>query len=233
MNRFIAGWASRAKLLQLRNLVLATLDSTAYELCLQHHGLCVRGQVSLRNKYTLLLVALQLGFDVMWLDFDIFLVRHPTKALQQASQGYDLLMGYDLESDCLCNGFFFIRANEKTHAWLFEMLRWLYNHPYEHDQRAISAFLNYTERISLKLILVHFVDGSAFSLYGRPSWDPSIPAEKRLGDDQPAPSTMEAFYQPEMAELPPEQLETSYLGQLLKAKVKKKPESFGLTGTRK
>lgn len=39
----------------------------------------------------------------MWLDFDIFLVRHPTKALQQASQGYDLLMGYDLESDCLCN----------------------------------------------------------------------------------------------------------------------------------
>ncbi|CAK9115389.1 unnamed protein product [Durusdinium trenchii] len=109
MNRFIAGWASRAKLLQLRNLVLATLDSTAYELCLQHHGLCVRGQVSVLNKYTLLLVALQLGFDVMWLDFDIFLVRHPTKALQQASQGYDLLMGYDLESDCLCNGFFFIR----------------------------------------------------------------------------------------------------------------------------
>ncbi|CAK9115571.1 unnamed protein product [Durusdinium trenchii] len=151
MNRFIAGWASRAKLLQLRNLVLATLDSTAYELCLQHHGLCVRGQVSVLNKYTLLLVALQLGFDVMWLDFDIFLVRHPTKALQQASQGYDLLMGYDLESDCLCNGFFFIRANEKTHAWLFEMLRWLYNHPYEHDQRAISAFLNYTERISLKV----------------------------------------------------------------------------------
>ena len=28
------------------------------------------------------------GFDVMWSDFDIFLVRHPTIAVQGASEGY-------------------------------------------------------------------------------------------------------------------------------------------------
>lgn len=49
----------------------------------------------------MLLVALQLGFDVMWLDFDIFLLRHPSRAIEKASRGYELLMGYDLESDCL------------------------------------------------------------------------------------------------------------------------------------
>ena len=32
--------------------------------------------------------------------------------------------------------------------WLRELTVWLYNHPYEHDQRAMSAFLNYTEKVS-------------------------------------------------------------------------------------
>ncbi|CAE7595411.1 unnamed protein product, partial [Symbiodinium necroappetens] len=87
----------------------------------------------------------------MWLDFDIFLVRHPTSAITRAVQDYELLMGYDLDSDCLCNGFFYIRARPRTHRWLFELVRWLYDHPYEHDQRAMGAFLNYTEKISADL----------------------------------------------------------------------------------
>eukprot|EP00439_Symbiodinium_sp_Y106_P024284 s3131_g2.t4 len=211
MNRFISGWALRAKTLGIVNLVLATLDAEAYELCQTHYvpELCVRASVSVLNKYTLLLVALQLGLDVMWLDFDIFLVRHPTSAITRAVQDYELLMGYDLDSDCLCNGFFYIRARPRTHRWLFELVRWLYDHPYEHDQRAMGAFLNYTEKISAdpeelpavpswhvfdeenifinygswlgdfnQLTIVHFVDGSAFSLYGRPSWDASIPTAK-------------------------------------------------------
>lgn len=45
-----------------------------------------------------------------------------------------------------------------------------------------------------ELILVHFVDGSAFSLYGRPSWDPSIPEEKV---EKQVNSSMEDFYAPE------------------------------------
>mmetsp|Transcript_88729 Transcript_88729/g.225895 ORF Transcript_88729/g.225895 Transcript_88729/m.225895 type:complete len:198 (-) Transcript_88729:27-620(-) len=141
-------------------------------------------------------------------------------------------MGYDYDSDCLCNGFFYLRARPVTHRWLFEMVRWLYDHPYEHDQRAISAFLNYTEKVALEaehlptqprwfvldvnnafinfaswegrfeeLQLVHFVDGSAFSLYGRSEWDPSIPETKRrMATDEEnggvKRTAMDFFYQP-------------------------------------
>lgn len=241
MNRFIEGWALRLRTLGVRNLVMATLDEEAYALCSEHHGAqCVRGSISVLNKYTLLLIALQIGIDVMWLDFDIFLVRDPSDAVDRAVEGHDIVIGYDYDSDCICNGFFFLRARPAAHRWLWELMRWLYDHPYEHDQRAISAFLNYTERIAAgpgrlppvppwnafdpdnefvnwnswegryeKLQLVHFVDGSAFSLYGRPSWDPSIPEAKRRsaerregielpeeeGAEAPAQQTpMEAFY---------------------------------------
>ena len=44
------------------------------------------------------------------------------------------------------------------------------------------------------LFQVHFVDGSAFSLYGRPSWDPSIPIQKV---EKQVRSSMEDFYAPE------------------------------------
>jgi len=275
MNRFIAGWALRLRTLGVRNLVMATLDEEAYALCSEHHGAqCVRGSISVLNKYTLLLIALQLGIDVMWLDFDIFLVRDPSAAVARAVEGRDVVMGYDYDSDCICNGFFYLRARPSAHHWLFQLLRWLYDHPYEHDQRAISAFLNYTERVAAgsdelpavprwhvfdvdnefinwnswegryeELQLVHFVDGSAFSLYGRPSWDPSIPEAKRLqaqrseGIAVPEPqggeaasselSPMEAFYlSSSAAGVAPEELWTAApeLRQLLDQQRKPKPK---------
>eukprot|EP00929_Paragymnodinium_shiwhaense_P007817 TRINITY_DN111717_c0_g1_i1.p1 TRINITY_DN111717_c0_g1~~TRINITY_DN111717_c0_g1_i1.p1 ORF type:complete len:732 (+),score=68.13 TRINITY_DN111717_c0_g1_i1:23-2197(+) len=249
MNKYISGWAERLRHVGVQNLVMATLDEEAFNLCSQHHGpQCVKGTVSVFNKYTLLLIALQLGIDVCWLDFDIFLVRNPSFALATAVEPpgagirYDILMGYDYDSDCLCNGFFYLRARPSTHRWLFELVRWMFDHPYEHDQRAIGAFLNYTEKISAKphelppvprwhvfdvendfvnwgswegrtyerLMLLHFVDGSAFSLYGRDAKDPSVPDAKRrqLASEasqaeaqQPKTeefSAMDAFYRPEV-----------------------------------
>merc|ERR1712048_1213765 len=99
-------------------MVMATLDGEAHELCNEFYGenRCVMGSVSVLNKFTILLIALQLGIDVMWLDFDIFLVQNPTAAISRAldpqSGGgpYDILMGYDYESDCICNGFFYLRS---------------------------------------------------------------------------------------------------------------------------
>lgn len=239
-NQYISGWARRLRTISLPNLVMMTLDGEAHSLCGQHHpGRCVQGNINVLNKYTLLLIALQVGIDVVWLDFDIFLIRNPSDAIHKATEGFDLVMGYDYMSDCICNGFFFLRSRPLVHSWLFEMVRWLYDHPYEHDQRAISAFLNYTEKIAAKsedlpqqprwfvfdvnnafinfdswegkfdeLQFIHFVDGSAFSLYGRKGWDPSIPATQRRvaldegdGSDQTA---MDLFYQPEPITTDPE-----------------------------
>lgn len=266
MNPYIRGWAMRFRRLGLRNLVMATLDQEAFDLCQKYHygEQCVPGSISVLNKYTLLLIGLQLGVDVMWLDFDIFVIRDPGPAIARAAEGYDLLMGYDYTSDCICNGFFYVRARPETHLWLFELVRWLYDNPYEHDQRAISAFLNYTEKISAKssqmppvprwfvfdvdntfvnwnswegryerLQLVHFVDGSAFSLYGRPSWDPSIPeakvaeADGWVHEDESAvvDTPMQAFYVREAIDADPEDFfgAAPALKRLLDAQVKPRP----------
>lgn len=259
-NRFISGWSDRLKALGVGNLVMAALDADAYSLCIRHHGRqCVTGDISVFNKYTILLIAVQLGIDVMWLDFDIFLIQNPMPVLKiAAAEGHDILMGYDYLSDCVCNGFFYLRARPEVHRWLFDLVRWLYTHPYEHDQRAISALLNYTERIALDpealpnppkwtaldadrafinwgpwagglkdLVLVHFVDGSAFSLYGRPTTDPSIPDHKRQSETAPV-QPMEVFYMtPGAASAPnPEALwhTAPELKQMLEANMQAPPE---------
>eukprot|EP00397_Hematodinium_sp_SG-2012_P061288 GEMP01080924.1.p1 GENE.GEMP01080924.1~~GEMP01080924.1.p1 ORF type:complete len:227 (+),score=38.31 GEMP01080924.1:79-681(+) len=122
----------------------------------------------------------------------------------------DFLIGYGFQSDCICNGFFFIKATDTNVEWVKALFRWLYTHPYEHDQRAMSAFLNYTEKVIPRnedetptvppwyvfdvenhfinwpdwtgelddIVLIHFVDGSAYSLYGRDVYDPSIPKKR-------------------------------------------------------
>lgn len=114
-----------------------------------------------------------------------------------------------------------MKATKVNIEWLKAMFLWLYTRPYEHDQRAFAAFLNYTENIDKRgpdlypqipswfvfdvhtkfinwpqwtgkledIVLIHFMDGEAFSLYGRSAYDPSIPKVRNnpmplfLGDD--------------------------------------------------
>lgn len=51
------------------------------------------------------------------------------------------------ESDCICNGIVYFRSTEVVRAWLLNVILWMYHHPYEHDQKTFSAFLNYTETV--------------------------------------------------------------------------------------
>ncbi len=312
--KYIRGWIRRLKFLQVDNVLLYTLDQDSHEECLrfskiyQSEAQCLRGlTISALNKFTILLVCLQLGFDVMWLDLDIFLMKNPTPTIMQMTRGnpegrihsdsrhnyrerhqeavargdnylvnseidlpaiigddfsvltvsgeqryhdpvenpeeyidltltdakndygpeddlateerleqnpeetrYDLLIAYSFVSDCICNGFFFLKSKPAVVDWLEELIVWLYQHPFEHDQRAMSALLNYTEKVGFpkdykhpripnwfvfdvenefinwpywvgdleKMALIHFVDGAAYSLYGRGDWDASIPLER-------------------------------------------------------
>ena len=76
------------------------------------------------NKYTLALVALQLGLDVMVMDFDTFLMRNPTARIYEQAEHRksDLLMGYSFVADCICNAFFFLRARPVVVTWVREAL---------------------------------------------------------------------------------------------------------------
>mmetsp|Transcript_27251 Transcript_27251/g.60310 ORF Transcript_27251/g.60310 Transcript_27251/m.60310 type:complete len:353 (+) Transcript_27251:921-1979(+) len=224
--RYIQGFAARAAVVGIaQRLIVFALDSEAHAQCCNHHDpvLCVSGSVSVLNKFFLPLQVLSLGFDVVWLDFDIYLFADPTPHLvpwrQAGHAQHDILMAYAFESDCLCNGFFFMRSRPSVVRWLQKLLQWLYDNPFEHDQRAMAALLNYTERISVdveqyleqavprwhvldvenrflhfghwtgdadKIVLFHFMDGSAFDLYGRSDWDASVNFRR--------PSLMDIFY---------------------------------------
>jgi len=347
--QYLKGWIRRLAYLGIRNMLFYSLDQDSYEECLkwtsyyikdtdssesEHRDQvqCLRGStISALSKFTICLVALQLGFDVMWLDMDIFLLKDPTNRILELSRGkdwndqdttklkleevedkekdffrrdwhdrasmisaplygdefsyltasgeeeyaekieledklvesgdipdddtinlidsksktappFEFLISYSFSSDCICNGFFYLKSTKTVVNWMFHLIAWLYQHPYEHDQRAMSAFLNYTEKVSLpkngtvgydtpkiphwfvfdtdnafvnwpewtgnfeKIYILHFLDGAAYSLYGRGEWDPSIPYERsQFGrrnetDEQPeeidpSRSLMDVFYQ--------------------------------------
>ncbi|CAD7922901.1 unnamed protein product [Amoebophrya sp. A25] len=343
--KYLRGWVKRLHFLGMQDAMLfLCLDRDTLLECekqnaeLGYPGRCAEGEsISSLNKFTIVLLALQLGIDVFWLDLDLFLVQDPSdsvlaltrgggdgdiddkwdfsikyadwkqrtdvglyplhgdalsalteegrrsgwyqsawKELRQKNSGmemlvhhnhkdaaapsrdppYEMLISYAFESDCICNGFFFLKSTPTMTRWLWELLVWLYQHPYEHDQRAMSAFLNYTEKVSFpahnpnlggerengngyaapgdesqsgeqgqgaqegkpknhvsevdhvwhpppvprwfvfephnhfvnwpgwtgsldEIKLIHFLDGAAYSLYGRGDWDASIPENRR------------------------------------------------------
>lgn len=152
-NRHMRRFCSRARALGIpgERLILFTLDQQAYEMCLSENGgRCIRGSPGILNKFTLPLVCAHLGLDTVWIDLDVFLMVDPTPAIiAHAERGpYDILVSGSFEADCICNGIVYFRATPAVKDWLLGVLVWMYHHPYEHDQKTFSAFLNYTERVA-------------------------------------------------------------------------------------
>ncbi|OLP96889.1 hypothetical protein AK812_SmicGene20829 [Symbiodinium microadriaticum] len=134
-------------------LVVFCLDEEASAECRNVKGNCVRGTPSILNKFTLPLVLLQHDFDVMWLDLDVFLFQSPTlpliRQLRENSE-LELLISGSFAVDCICSGIVLFRAVESVRSWLALLLVWMYEHPYEHDQKAFSAFLRAGERVAFE-----------------------------------------------------------------------------------
>eukprot|EP00439_Symbiodinium_sp_Y106_P081072 s632_g19.t5 len=134
-------------------LVVFCLDEEALAECRNVKGNCVRGTPSILNKFTLPLVLLQHDFDVMWLDLDVFLFQSPTlpviRQLRENSE-LELLISGSFAVDCVCSGIVLFRAVESVRSWLAHLLVWMYEHPYEHDQKAFSAFLRAGERVAFE-----------------------------------------------------------------------------------
>ena len=135
-------------------LAIFALDELAYNECQRvsegHNPICVRGRPSIMNKFTLPLLYLYAGFDVMWVDFDVFVMQDPRPVVyEQAREGdYELLISGSVGSSCICSGIIWYKSTEKLIYWLFMLFRWMYDHPFEHDQKTMAAFLDHTERNS-------------------------------------------------------------------------------------
>eukprot|EP00392_Amoebophrya_sp_AT5.2_P000727 g728.t1 len=134
---------------------------------------CVRAyERSILNKFSLPLLLLNFGYSVLWVDFDTYLLRNPVDAVVKTLRGGpragnkgelevdlgdgekideapDLLISGSFATECVNSGVvFFNRASAKTGRWLAEVLHWMYDHPYEHDQKTVSAFLFAGERVA-------------------------------------------------------------------------------------
>ena len=58
----------------------------------------------------------------------------------------EVLLSESFAASCICSGVVLFRPGSR--AWLRELLVWLWEHPYEHDQKAVSAFLLAGERVA-------------------------------------------------------------------------------------
>jgi len=129
-------------------------------------GRCVRGISRELGKFSLGLVLLQYGYDIVYVDFDTYLLKNPTSFLKeqaiklgeaerigaqsaetkdkiaaQAAEPLDILVGGSIFDDCINNGFFYVRSSFKTREWLSSFFMYLQSHPYLVDQKVFSAFL--------------------------------------------------------------------------------------------
>lgn len=148
---YVGRFISRARALGMADvLVVFCLDHAAYAHCRAASGHCVRGTPSILNKFTLPLALLHEGLDVLWLDLDVFLFRAPGPYVErQLREGdFELLVSGAFAVDCVCSGVVLFRSVPRTRRWLEQLLVWMYEHPYEHDQKAFSAFLRAGERVA-------------------------------------------------------------------------------------
>ncbi len=155
-SKYLPRFVRRALSVGVKSLFIFTLDRLSYEKCrtlkdYYSDGLaCVPGHKSIMNKFLLPLVLLQFDYDVLWLDFDTFLFQDPTPYIlsQAYHDDYDLLVGGAFAAECVCSGIMYYKAKKVVKDWLIELVSWMYNHPYEHDQKLVSAFLFAGERVA-------------------------------------------------------------------------------------
>ncbi|KAF4690334.1 hypothetical protein FOZ60_000305 [Perkinsus olseni] len=147
--QYIDRFIRRAKAVGVEHLLVFALDEEAYVLCrAAGTSLCIRGTPSIINKFTLPLILLRAGLDVLWVDFDVFLFRNPLPHLSKYSDQFDLLISDSFSTRCICNGVVFFRSLPAVQHWLLALVQWMYEHPYEHDQKAVSAFLHAGEMVA-------------------------------------------------------------------------------------
>eukprot|EP00928_Gymnodinium_smaydae_P020370 TRINITY_DN17872_c1_g2_i1.p1 TRINITY_DN17872_c1_g2~~TRINITY_DN17872_c1_g2_i1.p1 ORF type:complete len:839 (+),score=176.02 TRINITY_DN17872_c1_g2_i1:87-2603(+) len=144
---------SRALGLGSRHLIFA-LDGDVLDACREARSgeragresaaLCVPGTVrGIFQKYSVLAVILNAGFDILSLDFDLVLMQNPLPYVLAAAdrEAADLLVTRDLGTECVNVGVFYARATPVVANFLVDLLAWMWRHPYASDQVAFGGFL--------------------------------------------------------------------------------------------
>lgn len=88
---------------------------------------------------------------MFWLDLDVFLFQSPSASLaRHLQQPVELLVSGAFSVDCICSGIILFRSTKTVISWLKKLFIWMYEHPYEHDQKLFSALLRAGERVAFE-----------------------------------------------------------------------------------
>ena len=109
-------------------------------------GHCICGSSKALGKFSLSLLLLQAGYDVVYVDFDTYLFENPLPMLRRESVqkgDAELLVGGSVFDDCINNGMYYVRQKNirnggSAKRWLTKMFAYLYHHPYLVDQKVMS-----------------------------------------------------------------------------------------------
>ncbi|KAF4665528.1 hypothetical protein FOZ61_010838 [Perkinsus olseni] len=148
---YIRGFGTRMTALSLP-LVIFCIDEPALLACeearlSQAHSsplYCLRGQtIGFFNKFTLLSVLLQLGIQVVVMDFDVIFFKSPTEhLLEQAHRdNADILVSRTFGDGCMNIGLFYSRPTQSSVSFYLYLIKWLWHHPYDHDQWIFQVLL--------------------------------------------------------------------------------------------
>ncbi|CAD7940851.1 unnamed protein product [Amoebophrya sp. A120] len=135
------------------NLLIFTFDDASYKECRKWQTGCVGGGTpGIMQKFTIPWVLALNDVDAVWVDFDVYPVQDPTFFLLQHQNraAFEILISGSFATPCICNGIVYFRSTEAVVLWLVDVLHWMYDHPYEHDQKCFSAYLNYTEPVTMR-----------------------------------------------------------------------------------
>ncbi|KAF4759132.1 hypothetical protein FOZ63_026669 [Perkinsus olseni] len=148
---YIRAFATRMTALSLP-LVIFCIDEPALLACeegrlSQAHSsplYCLRGQtIGFFNKFTLLSVLLQLGIQVVVMDFDVIFFKSPTEHLleQAHRENADILVSRTFGDGCMNIGLFYSRPTQSSVSFYLYLIKWLWHHPYDHDQWIFQVLL--------------------------------------------------------------------------------------------
>ncbi|CAE6939217.1 unnamed protein product [Symbiodinium natans] len=139
-------WLLRLKAFgHLSHTLVFCLDSDSAEACRRAHSNrrgCVQGSLqTTANKFHMMSVILNSGFDVLYLDFDVVLMQDPLPHILRHADEAELLLTRDFGGECINIGVVYMKSHPDTALFMQELIRWLWHHPYEFCQKAFAGMM--------------------------------------------------------------------------------------------
>ena len=93
------------------------------------------------NKYGVMSLILNLGFDVTFFDLDVAWLRDPTEQILLEADGKEFMFGSEFVAQNLSPSIIYAKSTTLATLTIIYFAAWLYNNPFAFDYHGWDAFL--------------------------------------------------------------------------------------------